>query len=84
MPSSSRRFACIHPNLLNEIIISLTAPSCASIKGPSHKIKIAAPCVLQMMLLSVYLHCDVCSSHLQHLQDCAHLDLLIPHLPDEL
>ena len=36
------------------------------------------------MLLAMLLHSGVCSSHLQHLQDCAHLDLLIPHLPGEL
>ena len=42
------------------------------------------PYMLQKMLLAMFLHSGVCSSHLQHLQDCAHLDLLIPHLPGEL
>ena len=39
---------------------------------------------MQVRLLQMCLHSGASSSHLQHLQDCPHLDMLIPHLPSEL
>ncbi len=105
IPSSSRRFACIHPNLLKDMAICWCVPHCtllhlvkqpliwhprnaqstATSSASSGIQTVQRPvCCMQVTLLQMGLQNGASSSHLQHLQDCPHLDMLIPHLPSEL